>query len=425
MKPKVFALVDCNNFFVSCERVFRPDLWGKPVVVLSNNDAVIVARSNEAKALGLPMASPFSGVKEILQKNNVVQFSANFQLYGDFSQRVVRILQQESPNIEVYSVDESFLEISDLPITDYEEWGRRLSAKVFKWIGVPVSIGVAPSKTLAKAASDYTKKHPECLGAFSVFNNPENHHRLLSWLPVGDVWGVGYRTRPKLEAVGIKNALALSKVSDAWAQENLTIRGVRMVRELKGQSCINMEGADDTQKSILRSRSFGHTIRNYYELEGAIATFAAQIAAKLRRKKQIAGTVMTFLSGKRVEERHHGSVAVKMLPPTNNTGLLITAALQALKEVYDPDFGYTRAGVTFYDLGSAAAQQLKLGSDIVQLDRQAMLMKTVDGLNARMGTRVVRHASEHPELNHWFSKRDQRSPSYTQSWAALPVVKVY
>lgn len=422
MKRKVFALVDCNNFFVSCERVFRPDLWGKPVVVLSNNDAVIVARSNEAKAFGIPMAAPYGAVKELLQKHDTTLFSANFGLYGDFSQRVVRLLQQEGSNIEVYSVDESFLEISELPIANYEQWARHLSAKIYQHIGVPVSIGVAPTKTLAKAASDFTKKHVEAQGAFSIIDDPEKHSRLLGWLPVGDVWGVGYRSRPKLEAVGIKNALALSQVSDAWAQANLTIRGVRMVRELKGQSCIGMEEGDDTQKSILRSRSFGHTIRNYFELEGAIATFAAQIAAKLRHKKQVAGTVMTFLSGKRAEERRGGRVSVRLLPPTNNTGLIITAALEALKEAYDPDFGYTRAGVSCVDLCSAANQQLRLGSDIAQLDRQAQLMQTVDLINTRMGTRVVRHASEHPELNHWFSKRDQRSPAYTTNWAALPVV---
>lgn len=424
MKQKVFALVDCNNFFVSCERVFRPDLWDKPVVVLSNNDAVIVARSNEVKVLGVPMAVPYSSVKDTLKQHDVALFSANFQMYGDFSQRVVRILQQESPNIEVYSVDESFLEISELPITDYQAWARALSAKIFKWIGVSVSIGVASSKTLAKAAADYCKKHPEQEGAFSVIDR-EEHQKLLEWLPVGAIWGVGYRTRPKLEAVGIKNGLALSQVSDAWAQANLTIRGVRTVRELKGQSCIDLDEAvvDGVQKSILRSRSFGHTVRAQYELEAAIATFAAQIAAKLRRKKQLAGSITTFLSGRRVDEKHRGAATITLLPPTNDTGVFIAAALEALKQVYDPDFGYTRAGVTCVDLKSHL-QQLPLGADIQRLERQATLMQTVDTLNARMGTRVVRHASENPARQSWFSKREQRSPAYTTNWHSLPRVKV-
>lgn len=419
MPQPVFALIDCNNFFVSCERVFRPDLWHKPVAVLSNNDACIVARSNEVKALGVPMAAPYFQVRDILKKHNVQLFSANFQLYGDLSQRVVRILQTVCPTIEVYSVDESFLDVSALPIKDYTTWARELRAHILQLTGLPVSIGVAPTKTLAKAASDFAKKNSDYQGALSIMDDPAQHKALLEWLPVGDVWGVGYRTRPMLEGVGIKTGYALSQVSDAWAQANLTIRGVRMVRELKGQSCIGLDSGEELQKSLERSRSFGHTIRDYYELEGAVATFAAQAAAKLRGKDQLAGEVVTYLYGKRGEESHRSTATSRLLPPSNNTGTLINAALRSLQQAYDPEFGYKKAGVVLLDLRSTAAWQLELGADLAKVDKQVALMRTVDTINARLGTRQVRHASEHLERNQWFSRKDLRSPNYTTRWTEL------
>lgn len=426
-KP-VFALVDCNNFFVSCERVFRPDLWDKPVVVLSNNDGCVVARSNEVKALGVPMAVPYFQVRQILTDNKVAIFSGNFPLYGDFSQRVVRILQNECPDIEVYSVDESFLEISHLPIKDYTAWGRELKAKVLQYTGLPVSVGIAHSKTLAKGAADYAKKNPDALGAFSAVAD-DAHKLLLNWLPLSDVWGVGRRTTPKLRELGMKNAYDLSQVSLAWAQSNLSIRGVKMVRELRGESCLGLDNHEDLQHSILRSRSFGNTIRDYYELEGAVATFTAQAAAKLREKQELAGAVMTFLYGSKHTDplasgrRSGGSHLVTLMPPTNETGVLIGAALEALQKVYDPDFGYKKAGIVLADLRPQQARQMTFASDPKQMDKQADLHKTVDAINARYGLRLVRHASEHLEKTRWFSRKQLRSPAYTTRWVDLPAVK--
>lgn len=422
VKP-VFALVDCNNFFASCERVFRPDLWNKPVAVLSNNDACIVARSNEVKDLGVYTGQPYFKVRDVLSQHNVHVFSANFGMYGDFSQRVVQILQNESPDIEVYSVDESFLEISHLPIKDYEAWGRRLSKKVYQWTGLPVSVGIGPSKTLAKAAADYTKKHPQNGGAFSVVNDQDKLVRLLTWLPISHVWGVGWRTTPKLEARGVTTAYDLTQVSLQWAQEQLTIRGVRTIRELLGESCYGLESSPEPQQSIARTRTFGHTVRDYYQLEGAIATFAAKAAAKLRQQKEVAGQVMAFLrSPKHAEVRAGGSHIIKLQQPSADTGAIITAALQALNQVYDPEFGYNRAGVVLLNLGTA--QQLALNTDIQKLGRNAVLMKTVDSINQRFGTRLVRHASEHIEATHWHSKRQQQSPLYTTSWHDLRTIKI-
>jgi DNA polymerase V len=420
-RPPVFALIDCNNFFVSCERVFRPDLWNKPVAVLSNNDGCIVARSNEVKALGVPMGVPYFKVRDILTKNNVTLFSGNFPLYGDFSQRVVQILEDECPDIEVYSVDESFLEISHLPIKDYTKWGQALRSKILQWTGIPVSVGVAPNKTLAKAAADYVKKHEAEQGAYSVVGDEPKRIGLLKWLELQDIWGVGWRTAPKLRGRGLKNAYDLSQVSDNWAREQLTIRGLKTVRELRGEHCISFDHGNDPQKSIARTRSFGHNVRNYYELEGAVATFAAQAALKLRKEGELAGAVVTFMqTSKHAEVQHSSSQLTKLHPPSNETGKLIEAALANLEQMYDPDFGYKRAGVILLDLRQG--QQLTFDSNPAALERNAALMQVIDDINQRFGLRLVRHASEHIENQKWRSKRDMRSPAYTTNWRELKQV---
>jgi DNA polymerase V len=420
----VFALVDCNNFFVSCERVFRPDLWHKPVAVLSNNDGCIVARSNEVKALGVPMGVPYFKVRDVLQKGNATLFSGNFPLYGDFSQRVVQMLQEACPDVEVYSVDESFLELSSLPIKDYEVWGRTLRDKIMQHTGLPVSIGIAPSKTLAKAAADYIKKTDPDRGAYSVVGDDQKRISLLQWLPVGDVWGVGWATAPKLRGRGIKSGYDLSQVSNAWAQAELSIRGLKTVRELRGEACFAFDQTVEPQKSIMRTRSFGHTVRNYYELEGAVATFAAQAAAKLRQQGELARSVLTYVrTSKHAAVQGGASHQTKLHPATADTGAIIAAALNGLQAVYDPDFGYKKAGVILLDLHDRHARQLTFTDDPARIDRAVQLMQSVDTLNKRFHTRIVRHASEHIENQKWHSKREQRSPAYTTNWNELRTVR--
>lgn len=431
-KAPVFALIDCNNFFVSCERVFRPDLWDKPVAVLSNNDACIVARSNEVKEMGIQMAVPYFKVRDTLKANNVTLFSANFQLYGDFSQRVVAILQAASPYVEIYSVDESFLELSTLPDTDYVAWAHRLRKQIFQWTGIPVSIGVAPTKTLAKAAAEYAKKNPATEGVHSMVADEhisqavaeQRRIDLLKWLPVGAVWGVGWRTAPKLHQRGVTTAHDLVQVSDAWAQAQLTIRGLQTVRELRGEPWHALED-QEPQQSIAKTRSFGHTVRSYFELEGAVATFAAQASAKLRAQGEVASAVVVFLgTAKQNPEQRGSSTLVKLLQPSADTGVIIGAAQQALQTIHDPDFGYKRAGVVLVKLSSDKAVQLSLFETAPErIDRQRELMRAVDLVNKRYHTRLIRHASEHIKKDKWQSRREFRSPLYTTSWAELPVVR--
>lgn len=426
-KP-VFALIDCNNFFVSCERVFRPDLASKPVAVLSNNDGCIVARSNEVKALGVPMAVPYFKVKQVLTQHKVTLFSANFRLYGDISQRVAQVVQHACPEVETYSIDESFLQLSSLQITDYEAWALALRRQVFQYTGIPVSVGIASTKTLAKAASEYAKQDLSTKGVYSLIDNqtPAEKRRrlLLEWLPVGDIWGIGRQSAPKLQQVGISNAWQLSQVSDQWAQAQLSVRGLRTVKELRGELCINLEISNEPQQSIARTRSFGHTVRDYNQLEAAIATFAAQAAVTLRAQRETTESVMVFLRTPKRLGAIGSSTVVHLLQPTNNTGDIITAALEGLDRLYDSNLAYKKGGVILIKLASDERRQLSLLSGKTgSLDRDTRLMRTVDQINAKLGSRLVRHASESPLQANWHGRHGHQSPGYTTNWRELPVVK--
>ncbi len=418
----IFALVDCNNFFVSCERAFRPDLQNKPVAVLSNNDGCVVARSNEVKAMGVPMGVPYFKVRSLMDAGKVTLFSGNFSLYGDFSQRVVQILADECPSLEAYSVDESFLDISNLPIKDYKKWGCDLSAKILQWTGIPVSVGIANNKTLAKAAADYTKKN-DCNGCHVVLTD-KSRVNLLKWLPVGDVWGVGRATVPKLMGRGIKTAYEFSQLPDNWALHQLHIGGLKTVKELRGESYFGLTTVRDPQKSIIRSRSFGDRVRNYYELESAVATFAAQAAVKLRSEGETTGAVMTYLRGsKHAKEVAGGSYVTKLHPASANTGEIIAAALKNLSVIYDSQVGYKKAGIALLNLKNSSSLQLSFDSSIKKIAKDEQLMQVLDEMNSKLGTRLIRHASEHLELSGWRSRRQLRSPAYTTNWSEILTIR--
>ncbi len=423
-KPKVFALIDCNNFFVSCERVFRPDLWDRPVVVLSNNDGCIVARSNEVKALDIPMGAPYFKYEKELAAHNVVLFSANFPLYGNISQRIVTIISEASPDIETYSVDESFVELTQVATIDYEIWARELQERIFRWTGIPVSIGIAPTKTLAKAASEYAKKHPESKGVHSVLED-KKRQALLEWLPAADVWGFGRRSNAKLREYGITTASALASANPAWIEKSFSIRGRRTQIELGGTSVLELDIEYEPQKSLARTRSFGHTVKQYHELEGAIAAFAASASTKLRRADEVATAVITFIqTGKHAAVQHSVSASTILGEGSADTAVLMKAALQNLNQIYDPDFGYKRAGVVLTGLVPIAAWQpslLRSHDDIT--DQRSNLMKAIDRVNTKYGTRLVTHATELLGGQRWQSKREKRSPNYTGDWRSIAKVK--
>lgn len=439
MKSPIFALIDCNNFFASCERVFRPDLKNKPVAVLSNNDGCVIARSNEVKTLGVRMGAPYFKDKAIYDANNVTLFSANFSLYGDISRRVHEVLKGFSPWIQMYSIDESFLDISDLNIPDYTKWAQSVASEVMRQVGIPVSVGVAPSKTLAKAAADKAKKTPECNGGYSIVTDTtlnrgqtdEKRINLLTWMPLEDVWGIGWRFAPRLKALGLRSAYDLTLLTDDWILANMSIRGMRTISELRGESCIELAHttADDPQKSLLVSRSFSQSVNSIQELEVAVAAFAARAALKLREKHQRTWKLTTFIaSSKHAQRQHYASSETILEIPSNDSAVLIKTALKSLKKAYDGDYTYKRAGVVLYDLIPVkSSQQMSLlnPTPVATLEKSERLASAVDQINTRYGHRIVKQAIESSTdtRQRWISKKEHVSPSYTTRWDQIPSVR--
>lgn len=434
----VFALIDCNNFFVSCERLFRPDLREVPVAVLSNNDGCVIARSNEVKALGLKMGDPYFKHRAILDANSAQVFSANFPFYGDIADRVSDTLSQYSPNIEIYSIDEAFLQINNLSITDYDAWAKHLAAEVERLIGLPVSVGVGPSKTLAKAAVERVKKVPGYRGGYSLAQD-EKHGRIeslmeqesaLRWLPLEDIWGVGRRRAPKLRQLGVRTAYDLTQLTDEWVLKHMTITGLRTVRELRGESCIPLDEFEDDnhQKTLSVTRMFGQRVSSSAELEAAIASFAARAATRLRRKEQLAWKGSVFVRAKLPDRTKRFLYADFQLPvPTSFTSDIIRGAHSALERVYDPELSYEKGGVIMGSLVDESEQQMSLFGTEHQAERMEAeidLMKAIDDIDLRYGKKSVTYAAELFSSDTWKSRQSQRSKAYTTQWKELPVVSV-
>ncbi len=417
-----YALIDCNNFFASCERLFRPELQNRPVIVMSNNDGCVVARTDEVKALGIPMGVPIFKVRDIINDNRIQLFSANFELYGDISQRIVRILREVTPLIEVYSIDESFMDMSQLIVDDPHKWARDLKSRIWQEVGVPVSIGIAPTKTLAKVASTYAKTHHDGVEVCEV---DEERRKMLSGLDVEELWGIGRRLAPKLRDKGISKALSLVESDDAWLAQQLNITGLKMIDELRGVPRLTFGDKSDQRKSIMRSRSFGHAVRAYHQIESAIASFTAQAAARLRAQDSVCRSVVIYLdSGKHgYEHRVFASHTVTLPESTADTGRLITAALSGLGAVYDIEGAYRKAGVILVDIQSVESWQLSLIGGDEKRDEKVNLMSAMDKLNKKYGKNTVWHASEARQTMEWQSRRKQMSPRYTTQLTELPILK--
>jgi len=422
-KKTVFALVDCNNFFVSCERLFRPDLEGKPVVVLSSNDGCAVARSNEAKALGIPMGAPAFQYRYLFNQHNVVTFSANFELYGDISKRITALLATVTPKIEIYSVDESFLDISTLPITDYAAWGRMVRESILKNIGIPVSIGIAPTKTLAKLGADITKADPSYGGAVDWINASEEwRERALASTPIQDIWGVGWRLEPKLKAEGISTALHLSQMRPQRAQQLMGVRGRQMVAELNGTSCFPLEREHKPAQSIMRGRTFGEDTNQLHVLESAVASMATRAAFALRRDRLLARRIGFMTETNRHKPGYRRwSPELKLAQPTNDTGLIITLLIKKLKEIFSSSQQYHRLCVYIYDLIPEDALQTDILGEIdpKQHDKSAARMQAIDKINQKHGRSKIYYAAEDLGRS-WEPKHQIRSPRYVSNWDELP-----
>ena len=424
---KVYALVDCNNFFVSCERIFRPDLEGKPVVVLSSNDGCVVARSNEAKALGIPMGAPAYQLRELFTREKVVCFSANFELYGDVSRRIINILTGVTPRTEVYSVDESFLDLSELIVPDFTEWGRGLKRHIQRAVGVPVSVGIAPTKTLAKLGADYVKKHPEHLGALDLIrSSPVDQAGWLEHFEVGDLWGVGRRLAPKLKAEGVYTALDMRGLRPQRARQLMGLPGMQIVQELNGVNCHGFTPFNRPNKTIMRSRTFGSDTNDLLPLQAAIATMAARAAHEARQEQQLATRAFLFVTTSKHKPGYRAWQEDIHFPmPTNDSGVIISAISAALQGIFNPSQNYHRAGVTLYDFVPADHLQTDLLGRVSPAlhDASTARMAAVDAINERFGRARVHFASE--DLGTvWQPKHQLRSPRYVSNWSELPETSV-
>ena len=395
----MYALVDCNNFFVSCERVFRPDLEGRPVVVLSNNDGCVVSRSNEAKAMGIPMGQPFFKIRSLMDKGQLVAFSSNYALYGDLSSRVMSLLADAVPQIEIYSIDEAFLHLEGIDPEKIPVLCRDLVDKIRKWVGVPVSIGVAPTKTLAKIASHFAKKHKGYNGV-CMMETDAKRLKALALTPIDDVWGIGRRLAPKMLARGIKTALDFVHRPREWVGETFNINLVRTWEELQGRACLEEE-REERRKSICTSRSFAEMIEDEKELQLRISDFAAMCARKLRQEGSAAYDVTAFLYTNRFREdlqQYFPSATIRLEVAANSAQEIIGAALRGFRTVYRPGYQYKKAGVIVSGIVSDEEIQGSLFDfDDKLRQKQDKLSEVMDAVNAETaGNSLIRLAVQRP-----------------------------
>ena len=415
----MYALVDCNNFYVSCERVFNPALNGRPVVVLSNNDGCFIARSNEAKSLGLPMGGPAFKFREILNRHKVAIHSANFPLYGDMSSRVMNTLGGLAPGMEVYSIDEAFLDLSGFGRIGLEGHARTIRRTVRRSTGIPVSIGIAPTKTLAKLANRMAKKDPVFEGV-CILNDESAARQAMALMAVEDVWGIGRRHTEFLNSNGVMTALDLADSPVGWVRKHLHITGARVQAELNGSSCLPLELVRPAKQSICTSRSFGSAITDQAGLEQAVANFATKCALKLRGEGEVAGLVTVFACTSPFEERperYWGTRTAALPVPTQDTLAIVRAAVAVLGDIFRPGFRYKKAGVILGDLfplaGAAPALTLFVQEEPGK-EASARLMLALDAVNSRYGQGALRIASD--ASTDWKQRQERLSPHYTTSW---------
>ncbi|MFA9288264.1 MAG: Y-family DNA polymerase [Weeksellaceae bacterium] len=422
----MFAVIDCNNFYVSCERIFDPSLINKPVVVLSNNDGCIISRSNEIKQLGLRIGDPLFKHKDQLLAHGAHIFSANFHLYGDLSGRVMQIIARFAPQMELYSIDEAFVYFDGWSLERIEAQCRTIRAAILQEIGMPVSIGVATTKTLAKAANEYAKDH-EHTGGVKVFDPADwqTIDKALFDMPVGHVWGVGWKTSVKLQEQNIFNALQLKSSNLAWIRQQMSITGMRTVIELNGKSCIGLTEHHDPKKAIISSRTFGRTITSLVELQEAVATFAARASEKLRDEAEVAAsvTVSVITNRHRAQDMQYWNSATVTLGENNDyTPSIIAAADRALKQIYKKGYRYKKASVVLSGLTSKTTVQEHLFEKELPLEKREKLMKAIDSMNSGWGREIMRFGRQGTKQA-WRWQDAYRSKRYTTRWDELRVVK--
>lgn len=423
----VFALVDVNNFYVSCERVFNPKLEGVPMVVLSNNDGCAVARSAEAKALGVKMGEPWHKLKDLAKQHGILAYSSNYTLYGDMSQRAVEVLSTFTPNLEVYSVDESFLQIESVLklYSSATDMGQQMRERMRQWLGLPVCVGIGPTKTLAKLANHMAKKMPQFNGVCDLHAIPRAERvKMMAEIDVGEVWGVGRRVATRLNEMGIYSVLELRNAKPAEMRKHFNVVLERTCQELRGVPCLELEDVAPDKQQIMSSKSFGQPVTEVADLCEAISAYVERAAQKLRAQKSLAGGLHVFLrtnpfdpKAAQYSANHHVSFGV----PTDDTRFISDTAVQVIKYLFKPGFVYKKAGVMLTGLSEKTSYQHDLFADVAGQSKSAKLMKALDEINGRFGRDSLICASSGFDRR-WAMKCSNRSPKYTTAWAELPCV---
>ena len=420
----MFALADCNNFFASCERVFRPDLQGKPVIVLSNNDGCAVARSNEAKALGIKMGDPLFKIRDIVNKHKVAVFSGNMTLYGDMSQRVRWVLEDFAPSIEVYSIDEAFLDLRGMQNIDFDQYAKTISKTCYKMTSIPVSVGIAPTKTLAKIASKLCKQYPRLQGG-CYMHRPEDIEKVLRKYPIEDVWGIGRKTAYKLKLMCINTAYDYTTLSESRVRSLFNITGLRTWKELQGIPCIEFEDGFEAKQSICVSRSFSSEIYDVKELQEQIANFSASMAEKLRKQCSVVSEIVVFAYTNRFKENEpqtHGSALISFITPTADVRTIVSKAVEGVRELFKKGYGYKKAGVVASKITSEKSIMHSLFEDTEATEREHKITSVLDNINKTFGKGTIKLAVQ--GSGHIKSSSDNQSPHYTTLWTDIPTVTV-
>ena len=420
----VYLLIDCNNFFVSCEKVFDPSLKNKPVAVLSNNDGCIIARSNEVKALGIKMGMPLFKCRYLLERHKVRIFSSNFALYADMSARVMQTVGSFGIPMEVYSIDEAFLLVHNFNKDILDSLARSIRQRVQKWTGITISVGIGPTKTLAKVANKQAKKNPTFKGVYSIFPDT-SIDSLLQQTEVADIWGIGRKYTKKLDRAGITNALALKNASDLWVRKNMTILGLKTVWELRGIACYTLEEQPEPNDTIACTRSFAQEVTSLQEMRQAIAYYVSRAAYKMRKQNQCAQNMYVFVMTSRFKDNfYYKSASCVLSQPTAFTPTLISSALAGLQKIFKHGYRYKKAGVILCDLLPQAHKQIGIFDPVLKecVLKQNRLMQVTDRINTKWGKDTIVPAAVGIKKP-WHAKRDKKSARFTTCWYELPVVK--
>ena len=417
---KKIALIDCNSFYVSCERLFNPKIKNVPVVVLSNNDGCVISRSTEAKKLGIKMGEPYFKVKELVRKNNVQIFSSNYSLYGDLSRRVMKVLKGFSDKIEIYSIDEAFIDLSHIKDENIEDYGKRIRERVLKWTGIPTSVGISCTKTLSKVANHVAKKNKT-----GVIFLKDNIDDVLKNFDISDIWGVGRQLSKLYIKNGINNAYKLKNISNSWVKKSTNVLGAKTVMELRGIPCINLETEETKRKSCCVSRSFGRKVESLNKLKESITTHCLNAAEKIRNDNQTTRSITVFIRTSPFDKNrkyYSNSLTIDLPVATNNSLELVKVAIEGLKKIYKYGYFYQKAGVILSKLNEAGEKNLNLLTPILE-NKSQTLMKAIDVTNAKYGRNVISVAQAGIN-NSWKMRREHSSKIDTASFDSLPKISI-